>query len=291
MLLFVMGYKAFFVLKAIVQAGKSNKINHVVIGTDPHVLNDYSNIIADFLAENKIDYSFRGEHIPHNHHLAIAIGWKWIISNQAKLIVLHDSLLPLYRGFNPMVTQLIDGVEKIGVSAILASVNYDEGDIVCQESIEINYPIKIKEAIEKVSICCARCIDNIMLRVESGDIQGTPQDHTLATYSVWRDEEDYLIDWTQDSGHVKRFIDSVSYPYSGAKTFMNGIKIVIYESDSLPYDLKIHNRDPGKVIKLENGFPIIICGKGLIKIKEAQYIENMESCLPLPKFRVRMHSF
>ena len=51
-------------------------------------------------------------------------------------------------------------------------------------------------------------------------------------------------------------------------------------------DVKIENRTPGKVIFMEDGFPVVVCGFGLLKILEAQK-ENGHSIFPLRSFRTR----
>ena len=83
----------------------------------------------------------------------IVAGWRWLLPSTEKLIVLHDSLLPRYRGFNPLVSQLIDKEERLGVTAFFASDRYDCGDIINQPSIKVSYPLKINEAIERVCNC------------------------------------------------------------------------------------------------------------------------------------------
>ena len=69
------------------------------------------------------------------------------IKSNNTLIVIHDSILPTYRGYLPLVSQLIDGQKEIGVTAILANENFDEGDIVHISKTKINYPITINDAI------------------------------------------------------------------------------------------------------------------------------------------------
>ena len=84
---------------------------------------------------------------------SIAIAWRWLIPIETHntLIILHDSLLPKYRGFAPLVNMLINHEPSIGVTALFANEEFDRGDIICQKSDSVVYPIRIDEAIEKVS--------------------------------------------------------------------------------------------------------------------------------------------
>lgn len=70
-----------------------------------------------------------------------------------------------------------------------------------------------------------------------------------------------------------------------AKTYLNKKMIIIDEVEERP-DLLIENRDIGKVIYLEEQSPVIVCGKGLLKIIKARYLEG-DSILPLQIFRSR----
>ena len=60
---------------------------------------------------------------------------------------------------------------------------------------------------------------------------GYKQNHSNATYSLWRSQEDYFIDWSQSATQIKRFIDSVSFPYSGACTSINNITYRVLEGE------------------------------------------------------------
>lgn len=50
------------------------------------------------------------------------------------------------------------------------------------------------------------------------------QEEALASYSLWRDEDDYLINWKNDSNDILNFINAVSSPYKGAATYINGLQ-------------------------------------------------------------------
>nr|WP_106783738.1 formyltransferase family protein [Lysinibacillus timonensis] len=215
----------------------------------------------------------------------IAIGWKWII-NSDKVIVFHDSLLPKYRGFNPLPTALINGDKEIGVTAIIANENYDSGDIVAQKSIGINYPIKIYDAIEKIKVLYADMLEKIIeLLGEYNSLPSYKQNNNEATYSLWRDDEDYKIDWTQSSEYIKRKIDAVGYPYDGAYTILNNKIYRIHDAEVVS-DLPIINRTPGKIIFKEGEHPIIVCGSGLLKIYNL-INEDSEDVISKIKFRSR----
>ncbi|MGH3927738.1 MAG: methionyl-tRNA formyltransferase, partial [Pseudonocardiaceae bacterium] len=49
----------------------------------------------------------------------------------------HDSLLPAYAGFSPLIWALINGETEVGVTAHLMNPELDAGDIVLQRSVPV----------------------------------------------------------------------------------------------------------------------------------------------------------
>ena len=130
-------------MRFIIENNYTKYLKYVIIGQDQNIQDDYSEKIKNLCQAYKIDFDYRGgNHIDINKNSAsIAISWKWLIKSNSPLIVLHDSILPQYRGFLPLVSQLLDCQKEIGVTAFLASKNYDEGDIIHTSKVKINYPI------------------------------------------------------------------------------------------------------------------------------------------------------
>lgn len=288
--LFLMTEKGYMVLESIIRKELSHLIEAVIIGEDSNIENDFSKEIMTLCINNNIPYFFRKQEYSINARYAISISWRWLIKDlKAKLIVLHDSLLPKYRGFAPLVNMLINGEPKLGVTAIFASEQYDEGDIIYQEEIEIRYPLKIKEAINLILPLYSNLVLSVFEQLAQGNkLISRPQNHENGTYSLWRDEEDYKLDWNWTTLKMIRAINALGSPYKGALSLMNNEKIRILKAESVP-NLKIENRDVGKVIMLENGNPIVVCIDGLIKITDAVYDQTNRSIFPLKKFRTRFH--
>jgi methionyl-tRNA formyltransferase len=215
---------------------------------------------------------------------SIAIGWRWLINDNSNLIVFHDSILPKYRGFNPLVTALINGDNEIGVTALEGANDYDSGNIIKQEKISIDYPIKIKKAIDLISLCYAKLLNSILEKITLKEIKTYPQDESLVSFSLWRDEENYKIDWSLDAKVIKRFIDAIGFPYKGAYSIVNNQKIIIRDAQVVE-DVKIPIREMGKVIFKDKKSYTIVCGKGLLKVMK--FFDENGSEVNLKKFRIR----
>ncbi len=290
--LFLMTEKGYFFLNQTLKKYK-HLYKVVVIGSDKNTQNDFEKEIIELCILNNINYIRKVDFQRVETEYVISISWRWLIDHpKRKLIIFHDSILPRYRGFAPLVNSLINGEVQIGVSAIFGEGDYDAGNIIIQSKSSISYPLTIGEAIKIVNTNYLYCANFILDIIDnSNELIGTPQEESEASYSIWRDESDYLIDWNKSSKEIRRFIDSTGYPYKCAKTYLNGdiVRIISAEEST---EIKLETRHTGKVIFIHQGKPVIICGEGTLIINEG-YIEEkgiMRPLIPLPYFRVRFIS-
>ena len=282
--------KGYCVLKHVIEKQPAC-VKYVVVATDPNIENDFSNEIIQLARKAKILCYTRGNEPPiSSEEYVFSISWRWIINHpKEKLIVFHDSLLPKYRGFAPLVNMLIKGERRIGVTALFGSKTYDEGDIILQASSDINYPITISEAIdlniqnyiELINILVQRILDKKV-------ITGNRQDESQASYSIWRNNDDYKIDWNQSSSAIERFIDAVGRPYSGAITTLSTGEIIrVFKVEQIE-DIVCELRHVGKVVFVDSGMPVVICGEGLLKITRANMVGPLQkNFLPVKNFRLK----
>ena len=288
--LYLMGQKGAQCLEKAIEMHRSNRIvlPFVVSARDASVKKDYFDEIRHLCQAAGIAFFVRSpdQRLPPAD-LSVAIGWRWLIHENAdSLVVFHDSLLPKYRGFNPLVTALIEGDREIGVTAIRANMAFDSGDVIGQRKTPIDYPITIADAIDRVSVLYADLLEQVLADAAAGTLTETPQDESKASYSLWRDGGDYNIDWNQDCERIVRTIDALGFPYTGAVTDCDGKTIRIVKAESAG-DLEIVNRTPGKVLLLENNVPTVVCASGLLRILEAQDIET-GLAFTFTKMRIRL---
>ncbi|TML27511.1 MAG: hypothetical protein E6G35_09450 [Actinobacteria bacterium] len=262
--LFLMTRKGLAVLDAVVNRYGPSAVGRVVGAADPAV---------------ELDYAPDG--------YCLAVGWRWLVRGTDRLAVIHDSLLPRYRGFAPLVSCLVNGEPRIGATALLASAGYDEGDILAQEAVDVSYPIRVADAIELLAPVYARLAVGFVGQVlAGGPVTGTPQDHSRATYALWRDDEDYRIDWTRPAGWIRRFVDVVGHPYRGASALVGDRLVRVLAAQERP-DVPVENRTAGKVILVDGGRPVVVCGEGLLRIDRLVDDATGEPLLPLARFRTR----
>lgn len=275
-------------------AGKPGvRIKEVVVSLDKNVRSDFSSDISEFCSSIGVPIAKRVD--DPKTRFAIAVGFREMIDWPiGRLVVLHDSILPKYRGFAPVPTMLENGERKLGVTAFIAKTGYDTGHILASKSSKIRYPMKIKEALLLNHANYIYCLDKALNKIRSsnGQLSGRKQNNRRATYSLWRDSLDYQINWSCDAERIVRFIDAVGDPYEGAQTQLGPRLVRITEARSVKA-VRIENLTPGKVIWRSqtphscDSRPTVVCGIGLIEVLEAHFMDTGESIFPLKSTRLR----
>ena len=228
----------------------------------------------------------------HRITSCIAISWRYMLPLSINdyltnpLIIFHDSLLPKYRGFSPLVSAVINGEKKVGATVLYANEYPDCGNIIMQKSFNIDENMYIKDIIKKMAGIYSDMIIEIIHGILNENLKSKPQDDKEATYSVWRDIDDYWINWKLSANQINRFIHALGYPYDGAKTIIDGQLIKIVESYALKEDVLFEIRQAGKIWSLSNGCPTVICGKGLLVITKA--LDNNNNYYSFTKLRCRL---
>lgn len=285
--LFIMGEKGYVVLESLLAADPTS-VECVICSEDRSISRDFYEPIKEKCLANHIPFYNKKDQYSINSEYAYVVGWRWLLYlDEIRAVIFHDSLLPKYRGFNPLASALINGESKIGVTALHAHLKFDCGNIIAQESVSVFYPLTLSGAIDKILPCYTTLAVHIWEKIKNGKtLAAIPQNEAEATYSLWRDAEDYRIDWKKDASHIKRHIDALGSPYLGATALLDGRLVRILEAEEAG-DVTIENRSGGKVLFKEGIFPVVVCNGGLLKIISIRDQETGDDMLPLKKFRIR----
>ena len=206
---------------------------------------------------------------------AVALSWKYLLPltindfMEDQMIVFHDSLLPKYRGFAPTPTAIMCGETRVGVTALYATDQVDQGDILLQTELQISDQMYIADIIKAEADIYGSMLETMIEKMESGTLKGSPQNEEDATYSIWRNVNDCHIDWGKSAKEIYNFIRAVGSPYPGAFCFYEQEKIKIVRAEVMPKDMIFSVRDAGKIWSIRDNVPEVICGVGMLKILSA----------------------
>jgi methionyl-tRNA formyltransferase len=269
--LYLMTGKGEHVFHAVRRSGV--EISHVVTAPATGMNDDAHERIAATAKELGIPTFLHAAPPEFRGDVTIAAGWRRLL-DIPNLVVLHDSLLPRYRGFSPLITALVNGERELGVTAFLARAEPDTGPIVGQRAIAVSYPARVADVLFRLEPLYGELAHDICTTVLPGEpLRAAEQDHARATYSVWRDEEDYRIDWSRDDRTILRLIDAVSDPFPGALTTLAASPLRVRAASVVP-DVTIEDRRPGKIFRLDNGHPVVVCGTGLLRLDEVVAVDG-----------------
>jgi methionyl-tRNA formyltransferase len=174
----------------------------------------------------------------------------------------HFSLLPAFRGANPVARAILEGDGTTGVTTMRMDEGLDSGPILLQEE----EPILDQDDSGTLGDRLARLGGDLLVRtldgLERGDVQERPQDHTLATQAPrFRPEEEW-IDWTEDASVVWRRIRALA-PDPGARTTFRGRTLKVLRARPAE-----GRGQPGVLLDVSPAGPVVAAGHGAILLDE-----------------------
>jgi len=143
-------------------------------------------------------------------------------------INLHGSLLPAYRGRSPVNWVLINGEKITGVTMHYMTPKPDDGDIIAQEKVLIDFHDTAFTLFKKIDDAAIRLFTKTFPLIKAGINQRIPQDHSKSSYFGGRTPADGIIKWEWPVIKIYNLIRAVTHPYPGAFTFLRGRKLFIW---------------------------------------------------------------
>ncbi|HSX98943.1 MAG TPA: methionyl-tRNA formyltransferase [Streptomyces sp.] len=170
---------------------------------------------------------------------------------------IHDSLLPTYAGFSPLIWALINGEKEVGVTAHRMDGELDMGDVLLQRSVPVGPRDTATDLFHRtVDLIGPLVIDSLEL-IASGKAVWTPQDRSRSSFFHKRSLEDSRIDWTWPAEDLERFVRAQSDPYPNAFTHHRGERIRIV---SASVSEGRYGGTPGRIFIREGDGVVIVAG-------------------------------
>lgn len=178
----------------------------------------------------------------------------------------HPSLLPRHRGASPVATAILEGDAVTGVTIMQLDEGMDSGPVLAQ----IETPIGLHENAEDLTRRLFRLGAGLLIEVlpgwERGDIEGTAQDETRATFTHRLSRDDGEIDWNNSTDRIARQVRAY-YPWPGSFTRWAGRLLKIIEARASGVEVAT---PPGSVVTLVGGGLGIGTGDGVLEPLQLQ---------------------
>lgn len=185
--------------------------------------------------------------------------------------ILHDSLLPAYRGFAPTVWAIVNGETETGISLIEMDAAADAGALIAQERVAIGDEDTIATVMERVTCGYERLVAEWLPRMVLGAVPRQPQDAARATYCCKRTDLDNRIRWDTPTQRIRDLIRAVTHPYPGAWTTLDGVRLTIWSASPVPNPRPFVGRVPGRIVEVCRGVGVVVLtGDGELLVREVQ---------------------
>ncbi|MFK0251243.1 methionyl-tRNA formyltransferase [Amycolatopsis azurea] len=169
----------------------------------------------------------------------------------------HDSLLPAYAGFSPLIWALINGEKEVGLTAHMMDADLDAGDIVLQRSVPVGPKDTTTDLFHRTVDLIAPITTDAIELIAKGNFTPVKQDRSKASFFHKRALEDSLIDWTWPADEIERLVRAQSDPYPNAFTHHRGKQLRVVRSS---VSTGLYGGTPGRIFIREGEGVVIVAG-------------------------------
>jgi methionyl-tRNA formyltransferase len=180
----------------------------------------------------------------------------------------HPSLLPLYRGGNPVQRAVMNGDKLTGVSIIYMSDEVDVGDISVQKSVEIGPDETYGTLESRLASLGAHALVEAIGMIQAGSAGRTAQDESRVTRAGRLRPGEDVIDWSSPALRIHNLVRGLS-PRPGAVTWFGEERIKVWETRLLPGETAPGAR-PGSVVRLDGDVAVVAAGDGVVGVLDVQ---------------------
>lgn len=179
-------------------------------------------------------------------------------------INLHASLLPKYRGANPIQRAIYNGDEETGITTMTTVLALDAGDICMQEKIKITPDMTDAELMRIISDKAPFLMYPTLKQLYNKILIPQKQDDSLMTIAKKFKKEDAIIEWTKSAQQLHNQVRSMT-TWPVACTTYEGKTIKVLKTEV--YTDKA-TQEAGFVQEINKNGIVVATGNGSILIKE-----------------------
>lgn len=218
------------------------------------------------------------EELKHKSLVGVIVDYGVIVSRLVidafplGIINSHFSLLPQWRGADPITFTVLSGQSETGVSLMLIVEKLDEGPLLSQEKIEVPATITTPKLTEiLVELSNKMLIRDIPL-YSKGKLKPVDQPKTAPSYSRMLTKADGVLDWQKPAEQLEREIRAfIEWPKS--RTKLGDLEVIITQAHSVPSSGRTGDIE---IVSPPEGILIIYCGEGCLCIDRIKPIGKKE---------------
>jgi len=181
-------------------------------------------------------------------------------------INLHASLLPKYRGANPIQRCIINGDTETGICTMITELGLDCGDVCIKEKIDIPDDMTCEDLWLKISEDSPELLEKTLIGLYNKTIVPCPQCEDGVCFADKLKKEETLIDWNKSAEEIHNLVRGVYK--SPSAYFIYKEKIIKVLKTTVENDITTDKT--GEIVKADKNGVVIQTSKGqirLIKVK------------------------
>lgn len=175
-------------------------------------------------------------------------------------INLHASLLPKYRGANPIQRAIINGDKETGICTMITELGLDCGDICQKLVIPISETMNCEQLWEEIGQKSPEMIAQTLIGLKNGTLKPQKQCEDGLCMANKLTKEECLIDWTKSNTEINNLVRGICRCPSAYFYYNNKIIKVI---EAMPID---GNAPIGEIYAHSKEGVDMGCGKGLLRL-------------------------
>lgn len=183
-------------------------------------------------------------------------------------INIHPSLLPKYRGADPIRGPILNGDKVSGVTIMQMADKLDSGDILAQEELELDKKETALSLEPKLSKLGARMLLDVIEKIENNEAIRIKQDESQSTYVSQISKQAGIIDFNNSASYIERQIRALN-PWPSVFTTFEGKTFKIWDADVLVKD-EFNDEKNGSVVFADKKEVLVKCQEGILKLNEVQ---------------------
>ena len=177
-------------------------------------------------------------------------------------INLHVSLLPKYRGANPIQRAIMNGDTETGICTMITELGLDCGDICLKEPIEITPNMNCVELFEICASHSPKLLEETLTGIAEGTIKPQKQCENGICFADKLSKEECKIDWTKSAREIHNLVRGV-YKCPGAFFDYKGKIIKVMETEPLNEQAE---GTPGDFIRFSKDGIDVKTGNGVLRL-------------------------
>lgn len=144
-------------------------------------------------------------------------------------INLHASLLPKYRGANPIQRAIINGDKETGICTMITELGLDCGDVCLRKTIKIPDNMNCMDLFEKISDMSPELLEKTLVDLYNGNLKPVPQCEDGVCMANKLTKEETQIDWSKPACDIHNLVRGI-YKSPSAYFVYDGKIIKVLES-------------------------------------------------------------